>query len=135
LEAVGAPGNVVESTDEGAAGTTAAIKKALGTRFLRSAVRHCGGSRQVSPHHDDGERWARIVDRKEVSVAPVQSLVDVGCADDVAVLGQVLHNWKLAQQHELIARAYDALPRGGAIVVYEALIDEERPDPPGAPPR
>jgi O-methyltransferase domain len=47
----------------------------------------------------------------------------------VAVLGQVLHNWNLAQKHELIAKAYDALPRGGAVVVYEALIDEERHDP------
>jgi hypothetical protein len=26
----------------------------------------------------------------------------------------------------LIAKAYDALPKGGAFVVYEALIDDDR---------
>jgi len=48
---------------------------------------------------------------------------------DVVVLGQVLHNWNLAQKHELITKAYEALPLGGAVVVYESLIDEERRDP------
>jgi SAM-dependent methyltransferase len=45
---------------------------------------------------------------------------------DVLIMGHVLHNWSLAEKRILIRKAYDALPRGGALIVYEALIDEER---------
>lgn len=45
---------------------------------------------------------------------------------DVLVMGHVLHNWGLAQKHTLIRRAYEALPPGGALIVYEALLDEGR---------
>jgi hypothetical protein len=45
---------------------------------------------------------------------------------DVIVMGHVLHNWSLEQKKALVRKAYDALPVGGALVVYEALIDEER---------
>ena len=42
------------------------------------------------------------------------------------MLGRVLHNWDLATKKMLLRKAYDALPRGGALVVYERLIDDER---------
>ena len=45
---------------------------------------------------------------------------------DVLVLGRVLHNWDLAIKNMLLKKAYDALPPGGALVVYERLIDDER---------
>jgi hypothetical protein len=45
---------------------------------------------------------------------------------DVIVMGRVLHNWDLATKKLLLRRAYDALPPGGAIIVYERLIDDER---------
>lgn len=41
-------------------------------------------------------------------------------------MGQILHDWDLNQRHILLQKAYDALPMGGALIVYEALIDEER---------
>jgi len=44
----------------------------------------------------------------------------------VIVMGHVLHNWSLAQKRLLIAKAFQALPPGGALIVYEALIDEGR---------
>src|SRR5438093_816572 len=45
---------------------------------------------------------------------------------DVLVMGHILHDWDLEQKRRLIARAYAALPPGGALLVYEALIDDER---------
>jgi hypothetical protein len=45
---------------------------------------------------------------------------------DVLVMGHVLHNWSLEQKLELLDKAYRALPDGGALIVYESLIDDDR---------
>lgn len=45
---------------------------------------------------------------------------------DVLVMGHILHDWDLEQKRMLIRKAYDALPRGGAVLIYEALIDDDR---------
>ncbi len=45
---------------------------------------------------------------------------------DVIVMGHILHDWNLEQKLRLIQKAYDALPDGGAFIVYEALIDDDR---------
>ena len=45
---------------------------------------------------------------------------------DVVVMGHILHDWNLEEKHMLIRKAYDALPEGGAFIVFEALIDDER---------
>lgn len=45
---------------------------------------------------------------------------------DVVTMGHILHDWDLATKKMLIAKAYDAVPPGGALVVYEAIIDDDR---------
>lgn len=45
---------------------------------------------------------------------------------DVLVMGHILHDWNLEEKKTLIRKAYEALPQDGALVVYEALIDDER---------
>jgi len=45
---------------------------------------------------------------------------------DVILMGHVLHDWNLDDKRMLIHKAHDTLPDGGALVVYEALIDDER---------
>ncbi|MDH4187568.1 MAG: methyltransferase, partial [Nitrospira sp.] len=45
---------------------------------------------------------------------------------DVIIMGHILHDWDLEQKMMLLKKAYDALPKGGALIVYEALIDDER---------
>jgi hypothetical protein len=45
---------------------------------------------------------------------------------DVLVMGHILHDWDLAQKKALIGKAHAALPAGGALLIYEALIDDER---------
>jgi hypothetical protein len=45
---------------------------------------------------------------------------------DVLIMGHVLHDWDLEKKLALLRKAYEALPAGGALIVYEALIDDER---------
>ena len=45
---------------------------------------------------------------------------------DVITMGMILHDWNLDVKRTLIAKAYDALPAGGAFVVIESLIDDAR---------
>jgi hypothetical protein len=45
---------------------------------------------------------------------------------DVLLMGHILHDWNLEQKRELISKAYRALPKGGAYVVHEAIIDDDR---------
>jgi hypothetical protein len=45
---------------------------------------------------------------------------------DVLIMGHVLHNWDLHRRKMLLVKAHAALPAGGRLVVYEALIDDER---------
>lgn len=45
---------------------------------------------------------------------------------DVITMGMILHDWNLEHKQALIAKAYDALPEGGAFVVIESLIDDAR---------
>jgi hypothetical protein len=45
---------------------------------------------------------------------------------DVLVMGHILHDWNLEEKRQLLAKAHAALPEGGALIVYEALIDDDR---------
>jgi hypothetical protein len=45
---------------------------------------------------------------------------------DVLVMGHILHDWNLEEKQALLRKAHAALPAGGALIVYEALIDDER---------
>jgi hypothetical protein len=45
---------------------------------------------------------------------------------DVLVMGRILHNWDLSTRKLLIAKACEALPKGGALIVYDPLIDDAR---------
>jgi hypothetical protein len=45
---------------------------------------------------------------------------------DVLVMGHVIHDWDLEQRKFLIRKAHEALPAGGALIVYDAIIDDDR---------
>jgi O-methyltransferase domain/Dimerisation domain len=45
---------------------------------------------------------------------------------DVVLMGHILHDWDLPTKRMLIRKAFDALPAGGALIVYEAIIDDDR---------
>ena len=45
---------------------------------------------------------------------------------DVLVMGNILHDWNEANKLILMKKAYAALPDGGALVVIENIIDDDR---------
>ena len=45
---------------------------------------------------------------------------------DVLLFGHILHDWDLETKRMLLRKAYAALPAGGAVVVYDAIIDDDR---------
>ncbi len=45
---------------------------------------------------------------------------------DVVVLGHILHDWSLDEKKQLLRKAYDAVPKGGALIVFETIIDDDR---------
>ncbi|MBV8833890.1 MAG: methyltransferase [Acidobacteriaceae bacterium] len=45
---------------------------------------------------------------------------------DVVVMGHILHDWNLDVKRMLIRKAYEAIPAGGAFIVFEAIIDDDR---------
>lgn len=45
---------------------------------------------------------------------------------DVLLMGHILHDWSRDEKTVLLRKAYDALPQGGALIVYESIIDDDR---------
>jgi O-methyltransferase domain/Dimerisation domain len=45
---------------------------------------------------------------------------------DVLVMGHILHDWSLDEKRTLVSKAHEALPEGGALIVYESMIDDDR---------
>jgi hypothetical protein len=45
---------------------------------------------------------------------------------DVLIFGHILHDWSLQEKLTLLRKAYQALPEGGAVIVYDPIIDDDR---------
>lgn len=45
---------------------------------------------------------------------------------DVVLYGHILHDWNLEEKQHLLKAAWEALPEGGAVVVYDSIIDDDR---------
>jgi len=45
---------------------------------------------------------------------------------DVVMMGHILHDWDLPTKKMLIGKAFAAIPKGGALIVYESIIDDDR---------
>ncbi|MEY4483577.1 MAG: hypothetical protein RL693_1029 [Verrucomicrobiota bacterium] len=45
---------------------------------------------------------------------------------DVLLFGHILHDWDLDTKLMLLRKAYAALPEGGAVIVYDSIIDDDR---------
>lgn len=45
---------------------------------------------------------------------------------DAITMGHILHDWNLEEKKMLLRKAYEALNPGGAVVIYESIIDDDR---------
>jgi hypothetical protein len=45
---------------------------------------------------------------------------------DVLIMGHILHDWDEGQKLVLLRSAHAALPAGGRLIVYDAMIDDAR---------
>ncbi|MDE2563401.1 MAG: hypothetical protein KGL48_14255 [Sphingomonadales bacterium] len=73
--------------------------------------------------------------RARVEASGLADRVTVGSIDffaedfpraDVITMGNILHDWDEAQKKHLIAKAFAALPPGGAFIAVENVIDDAR---------
>jgi hypothetical protein len=78
----------------------------------------------VAPIFSDYVAAAGVADRLTFVVGDF--FKDAFPQADVVMMGHILHDWDLPTKRMLIGKAFDALPSGGALIVYEAIIDDER---------
>lgn len=78
----------------------------------------------VQPIADKRIQAAGLQDR--VSTVVGDFFQDALPSADVITMGMILHDWNLENKMMLIRKAFDALPAGGAFVVIESLIDDQR---------
>ncbi|MFO1124897.1 MAG: methyltransferase [Methylocystis sp.] len=79
---------------------------------------------QVGPIFEEFVAANALADR--VRFHPGDFFKDALPKADVIIMGHILHDWDLEQKRLLLKKAYDALPKGGALIVYEAMIDDDR---------
>ena len=61
-----------------------------------------------------------------ISIQSGDFFVDDFPKADVITMGNILHDWGLEEKKILIKKAYDALPKGGSLIIIENIIDDER---------
>ena len=73
--------------------------------------------------------------RRAIAAAGLDGRVEAASGDffadalpraDLITMGMILHDWNLENKRMLIRKVYEALADGGAFVVIENLIDDER---------
>jgi len=78
----------------------------------------------VGPLFDECVAAAGLSDR--LRFYPGDFFVDELPGADVLIMGHILHDWSLDERGLLLEKAYAALPKGGAVIVYDAIIDDDR---------
>jgi SAM-dependent methyltransferase len=79
---------------------------------------------QVRPIFEDYIRERQLSDR--LAFYEGDMFKDPLPSADVLVMGHILHDWGMDAKLQLVRKAYEALPSGGAIIAYDAMIDDQR---------
>jgi hypothetical protein len=74
------------------------------------------------------EKMAELGTAGQVDFRGGDFFVDEVPAVDMAVFGNVLHDFSAEQRVQLIGRVHERLPDGGVIVIYDPMIDDDRTD-------
>jgi acetylserotonin N-methyltransferase len=76
--------------------------------------------------------------RDIVGASPVAERIDIIAGDffegalpegDIFALGRILHDWPADKILKLLKRIFDRLPPGGAVLIAEKLLDEDKSGP------
>ena len=78
----------------------------------------------AQPSFDKTVAQHRLSDR--ITFAPGDFRTDGFPTADVLMFGHVLIDWDEETRRMLLAKAYEALPEGGTVLVYDNLVDENR---------
>lgn len=70
--------------------------------------------------------------RDRITCVPGDFFRDSLPAADLYALGRILHDWSDEKIERLLARIFEALPTGGALLIAERLLDEDLGGPVGA---
>jgi hypothetical protein len=79
---------------------------------------------EVGPVFEDYAEQQRLDGR--LRFIPGDFFKDPFPATDVVMMGHILHDWNLEEKKLLIGKAFEAVPAGCALIVYEAIIDDDR---------
>lgn len=79
---------------------------------------------EVAPVFEEYIAAAGVTDR--LSFAPGDFFNDDLPKADVVLMGHILHDWDLPTKKMLVRKAFEAVPKGGALIVYESIIDDDR---------
>jgi hypothetical protein len=79
---------------------------------------------EVGPIFEDYVEHNRLAGRLEFKAGSF--FTDPIPSADVVMMGHILHDWDLKEKMMLVQKAFDALPAGGAFIVYESIIDDDR---------
>jgi len=79
---------------------------------------------EVRPVFEDYANALDVADR--VDFVPGDFFKDDLPRAEVVLMGHILHDWDLPTKKMLIQKAFDAIPTGGAFIVYESIIDDDR---------
>lgn len=79
---------------------------------------------EVAPIFEEYVEASGVADR--LSFVPGDFFKEGLPKADVVLMGHILHDWDLPAKKMLIGKAFDAIPKGGALVVYESIIDDDR---------
>lgn len=79
---------------------------------------------EVGPIFDEYVEQHGLGDR--LSFLPGSFFEDRLPEADVITMGHILHDWNLNEKKMLLRKAYEAIPTGGCVVAYDAVIDDDR---------
>ena len=86
-----------------------------------------GGGFDLPTTASDFEEYVNSFDlAQRLRFYPGDFLTDRLPDSDVLIMGHVLHDWNIDEKRALVGKAYEALPDGGALIVYGSVIDDER---------
>lgn len=106
------------------------IGTAEGCLPAQVALRHphiSGGGLDLPPVGPFFDKYVATFDLAgRLRFYPGDFFVDPLPSADVLVMGRILHDWGLEEKLTLLRKAHHALPEGGALIVYDTVIDDDR---------